>query len=231
MKAGSELEFNAKKYPKSIKGLETRVFDYSEKTIIRYTNVWKKLLKQYGLEDQVLVNPEYTLETVVNNLISEYGNNELRNSTFRHYRSALIHRMGVILSEQKRDGEKLVALPKLARLFESLKAVEATDDKKQPNRSSSSKLKYFPKDLYEFVLGSSFNLNRSNLGLMLKLFIEANTMIGLRPVEWQSLRLACDVEERCLSLVVDNAKNTQGRANGDIRMMCAEKTGGFNLVN
>ena len=82
MKAGSELEFNAKKYPKSIKGLETRVFDYSEKTIIRYTNVWKKLLKQYGLEDQVLVNPEYTLETVVNNLISEYGNNELRNSTF-----------------------------------------------------------------------------------------------------------------------------------------------------
>lgn len=44
MKAGSELEFNAKKYPKSIKGLETRVFDYSEKTIIRYTNVWKKLL-------------------------------------------------------------------------------------------------------------------------------------------------------------------------------------------
>ncbi|TPR74150.1 integrase [Acinetobacter baumannii] len=219
MKAGSELEFNAKKYPKSIKGLETRVFDYSEKTIIRYTNVWKKLLKQYGLEDQVLVNPEYTLETVVNNLISEYGNNELRNSTFRHYRSALIHRMGVILSEQKRDGEKLVALPKLARLFESLKAVEATDDKKQPNRSSSSKLKYFPKDLYEFVLGSSFNLNRSNLGLMLKLFIEANTMIGLRPVEWQSLRLACDVEERCLSLVVDNAKNTQGRANGDIRIL------------
>lgn len=77
----------------------------------------EKLLKQYGLEDQVLVNPEYTLETVVNNLISEYGNNELRNSTFRHYRSALIHRMGVILSEQKRDGEKLVALPKLARLL------------------------------------------------------------------------------------------------------------------
>ncbi|HHB1503277.1 TPA: integrase, partial [Acinetobacter baumannii] len=231
MKAGSELEFNAKKYPKSIKGLETRVFDYSEKTIIRYTNVWKKLLKQYGLEDQVLVNPEYTLETVVNNLISEYGNNELRNSTFRHYRSALIHRMGVILSEQKRDGEKLVALPKLARLFESLKAVEATDDKKQPNRSSSSKLKYFPKDLYEFVLGSSFNLNRSNLGLMLKLFIEANTMIGLRPVEWQSLRLACDVEERCLSLVVDNAKNTQGRANGDIRILNMIEPDSIKLKN
>lgn len=221
MVSNSENEFNVQGYPKSIKGLQERVKNYSQKTAVRYTSVWNKLLKKYDQQENILVNPEKSIETVVTNIISEYSNNEFRDSTFRQYRASIIYRLCIILNEQQSEGgKKIISLPKIARIFESLKNVEAINaDKKQPRRSSSSKAKYFPKDLYEHVQKTQNEAIGSKLGVMLKWFLEANIYIGLRPVEWLSLRLACDVESKCLCLVVDNGKNSNGRANGDFRIM------------
>lgn len=221
MVSNSENEFNVQGYPKSIKGLQERVKNYSQRTVVRYTSVWNKLLKKYDQQENILVNPEKSIEIVVTNIISEYSNNEFRDSTFRQYRASIIYRLCIILNEQQSEGgKKIISLPKIARIFESLKNVEAINaDKKQPRRSSSSKAKYFPKDLYEHVQKTQNEAIGSKLGVMLKWFLEANIYIGLRPVEWLSLRLACDVESKCLCLVVDNGKNSNGRANGDFRVM------------
>ena len=220
MTVNSEYDIKAQAYPKSIKGLVERAQNYSNRTALRYTNVWNKLLNKYGEKDNIVNNPEAAINNVVNNLIAEYSNNEYRDSTFRQYRAAVIYRLSVILLEQGRTGNKILSLPKAARFFESLKNVERINtDQKQPKRSSSSKLKYFPKDLYEHVGKTQNEVIGSKLGVMLKCFLEANMLLGLRPVEWLSLRLACDVEKKCLCLVVDNGKHSNGRANGEIRIL------------
>lgn len=220
MTVNSEYDVKAQAYPKSIKGLVERAQNYSNRTALRYTNVWNKLLIKYGEKDNIVNKPEAAINNVVNNLIAEYSNNEYRDSTFRQYRAAVIYRLSVILLEQGRTGNKILSLPKAARFFESLKNVERINtDQKQPKRSSSSKLKYFPKDLYEHVGKTQNEVIGSKLGVMLKCFLEANMLLGLRPVEWLSLRLACDVEKKCLCLVVDNGKHSNGRANGEIRIL------------
>lgn len=220
MTVNSEYDIKAQAYPKNIKGLVERAQNYSNRTALRYTNVWNKLLIKYGEKDNIVNNPEAAINNVVNNLIAEYSNNEYRDSTFRQYRAAVIYRLSVILLEQGRTGNKILSLPKAARFFESLKNVERINtDQKQPKRSSSSKLKYFPKDLYEHVGKTQNEVIGSKLGVMLKCFLEANMLLGLRPVEWLSLRLACDVEKKCLCLVVDNGKHSNGRANGEIRIL------------
>ncbi|MFW6513928.1 integrase [Acinetobacter baumannii] len=220
MTVNSEYDIKAQAYPKNIKGLVERAQNYSNRTALRYTNVWNKLLIKYGEKDNIVNNPEAAINNVVNNLIAEYSNNEYRDSTFRQYRAAVIYRLSVILLEQGRTGNKILSLPKAARFFESLKNVERINtDQMQPKRSSSSKLKYFPKDLYEHVGKTQNEVIGSKLGVMLKCFLEANMLLGLRPVEWLSLRLACDVEKKCLCLVVDNGKHSNGRANGEIRIL------------
>ena len=220
MTVNSEYDIKAQAYPKSIKGLVERAQNYSNRTALRYTNVWNKLLIKYGEKDNIVNNPEAAMNNVVNNLIAEYSNNEYRDSTFRQYRAAVIYRLSVILLDQGRTGNKILSLPKAARFFESLKNVERINtDQKQPKRSSSSKLKYFPRDLYEHVGKTQNEVIGSKLGVMLKCFLEANMLLGLRPVEWLSLRLACDVEKKCLCLVVDNGKHSNGRANGEIRIL------------
>ncbi|WP_173912957.1 hypothetical protein [Acinetobacter sp. Marseille-Q1618] len=225
MNKSIDVEFNIQQYPKNVKGLIDRVDSYSPSTAIRYTNVWNKLIKKYGEQNKILTSPDEVLENIVDNIISEYSNNEFRTSTFRQYRAAIIHRLSIILKDQQNSKTKIISLAKISRIFDSLKNVDLINqDAKQPKRSSSAKLKYFPKDLYEHVQNTKNQVFGSKLGVMLKFFLEANINLGLRPIEWLSLRLACDIEKQCLCLVVDNAKNSQGRANGDYRILDIAET-------
>ena len=81
--------------------------------------------------------------------------------------------------------------------------------------TSSLKDKKFPKELYEWIMQKE-SKNKESLRL-LQMFLKANLLLGLRPAEWLNVRMATNIETKTSSLVIDNSKDSHGRANGSTR--------------
>ena len=90
------------------------------------------------------------------------------------------------------------------------------DFKKLKKRTSSQKLK-------KISLAQLIKIHKSASAIKGKwikpamLWMMANLLVGLRPIEWYSARL--EEKDMLIELVVQNAKNTHNRANGNIRRL------------
>ena len=102
-------------------------------------------------------------------------------------------------------------------------------------RTSSDKTKYFDKHFYDFCIENlSYKINpmrsrrsekTTDKHRMLFYFLKLNIQLGLRPVEWFGAAPSTYLISKSIgnppspspSLIIENAKNTNGRANGDTR--------------
>lgn len=81
-------------------------------------------------------------------------------------------------------------------------------------KTSSQKAKKLSSDNLKLLFAQSKNMR----GKWLKpafIWLTVNSLVGLRPIEWRDAVLS--EHEGQINLVVHNAKNTNGRANGDLR--------------
>lgn len=92
----------------------------------------------------------------------------------------------------------------------------AEDEKvKGALNTSAMKDKKFPRELYEWIMRKK-STNKESLRL-LQMFLTANLLLGLRPAEWLNVRMATNIETKISSLVIENSKDSHGRANGSTR--------------
>lgn len=134
----------------------------------------------------------------------------LRPSSWRQYRSALIY----YLHENETNHPETVQAIKLLSASDGKICLQGKD---APARTSSSKKKSLSPD--ELVLIIDYLAShKSRWSVTASLWLQASVLTGLRPGEWRSARLEKnDAGE--FELVVVNAKNTNGRAHGEMRRL------------
>lgn len=134
---------------------------------------------------------------------------DLSNSTIRTYRSSILYFAELELKSGKINDAYY------ERVSSVLKSIKSTKDKKNKEKNTSSKKQKHlnPKDL-KFI-DSSLKKSRSKWSKPLRVWLRAGILVGLRPIEWKSSRYDKDSN----SIIVANAKNTNGRANGDFRTL------------
>jgi len=115
------------------------------------------------------------------------------------------------------------------------KTIRELTTRKLPTRTgqtSSTKLKFFPKDTLESLSKYATNTPQAKHAGALVAFLRANLLVGLRPSEWFGAEFVSYVHrdenghysrspdgrvQSTIALHVENAKTTHGRGNGDHR--------------
>lgn len=218
-------EWIANRYPLSLRGYtQTKLPEMSLNTHLNYLHCWKMLSKNQHVI-AVDGNLEINLEMVVNNTIEKYQSNQITDATFRRYRASICLGLALQLEKLLSGSSPNVTtynLPALDGLYRKIISIEKhSGSLKTSKRTSGLKMKYFPKGLYDFIQRQ--DILRSNTRHLLKLFLQANVLVGLRPIEWRTACFACNLEKKVAAIVVDNGKNSHGRANGDQRVLLLEK--------
>lgn len=126
----------------------------------------------------------------------EQNHDRWASSTFRLYKASLIYYMsnnGPIESVRK------------------LELIEYNDggQKKRTTKTSGKKLKYVDRSDLEKIKKNI----RGSYAKLISLWLDANLLVGLRPIEW---KLAILDENK---LIIKNAKTTNNRGNGDSRTL------------
>lgn len=174
----------------------------TEKTKKAYINRAVLLLKKVGKlynQDETIVDPRQAVIWLKRN------SKNFTKNTFRQYKSALIF---YFIHELKSS----VAL----EAAEYLATLSSEPCPEKSSKTSSKKSKHLNKTKYEKLL--SYLLTRNNkYDQYLICWLQAGLLTGLRPFEWLSVALV-DYNGQ-LALNIKNAKNTNGRANGDTRLL------------
>jgi hypothetical protein len=148
-------------------------------------------------------------EAVVADLVG--SKERLAAATFRQYKAALVVALeGLIQTEPFNQSlrESLICLSSESQ----------TACVKKPSRTSASKAKRFTLGDRETIY-SALDKSRSPRARLLAHFIRAACCTGLRPIEWRRTTLVPPEFGVHIKLSVQNAKATNGRANGARRTL------------
>ena len=124
-------------------------------------------------------------------------------NTYRVYKSAVIFYFTQIL---KTD----IALESAAYLIKFSSELSY----KKSTKTSSRKAKYIKDEDLEKIINYIDN-NNNKWNFYIKCWILSGILCGLRPIEWKDSEII--THDNKIALKVKNAKNTNGRANGDFR--------------
>ncbi|MCY9865135.1 hypothetical protein OTK49_21685 [Vibrio coralliirubri] len=130
----------------------------------------------------------------------------LYKSTWRYYRSSLIY-----YAEVMHENNSLSAAD-LSHIVRELRTTDASSFKY--NRTSSQKKKYLnDHELEQITL--ALQDSRSKYAKTLRGWLHVNCIVGLRPCEWRGTEIV--KYKGRVSLMVKNAKQTNGRSHGKTR--------------
>lgn len=129
-------------------------------------------------------------------------------TTWRQYKASVIYFLETKISEEND--------PVAQECYEWLIPVGVDGCIKKTKRTSNNKMKKFPlKDFNTIVYFLGNNKGASRWYEPLRRWLIAGVLTGLRPIEWANSKIINHNGE--VALYVKNAKNTNGRANGDYR--------------
>jgi integrase len=178
----------------------------SKRTSLSYRNRVAELGKRFERECTVPVSRETAWSAFVEWIISRKA--DWSASTWRQYKSAVVF-VGIRLTRKgslSLDGMEATLV---------LSSEPQTGSSPKGRATSAHKRKRFPKEDMNKILD---NLMRSHSkhSNPLAIFLQANLVAGLRPIEWTQ---ACVVADPGFALVlqVANAKDTHGRSHGQLR--------------
>lgn len=223
------------------RSLEDRLFDsdginpVSNSTKLQYEKKFITLqnhANRLGLESNL-----FSLPKLINILMN---NGELSNNTLRMFRSALLHKIyqeALIAYSMNEDIESFKLIYDETRTLVIKDSIKRDKPVGTKGNTSASKSNFFDEGFYKFCISElEKQILVSNLGRrtevrndaykMLYYFLKSNVVLGLRPIEWFDAREATyllaaksDYKEaiKIPALVVNNAKHTNGRGNGETR--------------
>lgn len=196
-------------------------YNMSPSTRTNYSAKWSELISK---RHEVFFSLQ--VEGLVKWVIGEYKSGNHKASTFRVYRavcyfglSTLINEDGCLEKQFEEIGLNEVFFNDLYKKLKNFKLSKKDESEEKVStdiNTSSKKKKSFPQPVLEWLL----NVDSKNMKIvaLLQMFLKANLLIGLRPSEWLNVREAQSITGMTV-LVVDNAKNSQGRANGSTRTL------------
>lgn len=226
MVVNAALEYTAHKQPKSLDLYVEKMKGMNMRTLIKYNDRWEMLIVSKDVKTKDGDLPT-RLEELVTNVINRAKTHQIRCSTFRQYKAAICYGLAsilVMLNNDKIDENELEAglsYQLLNNLYKEILTVQIdySINNTLPERTSSLKKKSFPEAFYYYLVEMDVDKKKnvdSRFNLLVD-FVKANIIVGLRPIEWLDVRICSEVETQNLILLVENAKNSQGRANGDLR--------------
>lgn len=166
--------------------------EYSEKSIVI----------NYNGKDRIALPIIYTAVWA-----SKYWANNLLKSTWRYYRSAIIYYAEVEFNNNKLNEKQL------EKIKELLKKTNAKEEKKSGNTSNTKKKSFNTNDMK--IIDDFLKNSKSKWAKTTRIFIRAARYTGLRPIEWKTV----EYNEEKNILIVQNAKNTNGRSFGKTRVL------------
>lgn len=198
--------------------------EISQKTINEYRKVYANLRKKTlrYLEELGIKKKKEEIKNfeLCEYLLKMHENGNLSSSSIRSFRSSLLHHIyeeaEIIFNEGGQISEYI-------DLYDKARNIIVKDKFAKSDFTNSQSIKFIDKEFYEYCLTELDNiLLPSKSELLLKNYLIANIHLGLRPHEWISARpdksYDSDGNEQKL-LVVSNSKNSNQRANGEIRKL------------
>lgn len=217
------LERTHVKQSNSIEQYVDKITGLDRRTIIQYDDRWNLFLKKHSGKRLA-----ESLPLIVQEIIDLLEGGAIKHSTFRLYRASVCYGLSSIYLQIENESisdyelEEGLSLQLLSNLYKKLITYKAKNiqTSKQPDRTSATKKKSFPKDFYKYLEKVAENEQSPDSRTSeLWAFVQANLIVGLRPVEWLNARIAYSIKDRVMLLIVKNAKNSNGRANGDERTL------------
>lgn len=150
--------------------------------------------------------------TLLNTVIwaCKFWSKEVTQESWRNYRSSLMFTSEMYLQAD------IINNDIFERIEKTLKNTKALSKKEVELRTSAKKQKHLSiKDLRK--IDEEISKSKSRWATALRLWLRAGVLTGLRPIEWKTAQLL--TTEHGFVLVVKNAKNTNDRANGEIRTL------------
>lgn len=196
----------------------------NDETVHQYQKRWVWLVQHYSSEGIPL---SQVIKNVIDGTINSAKLNTIKPPTFRTYKAAIC--FGLAKCYLQLDDidpssifiDECLTKSYISDLYKQLIDIQISPQKeiKYEKKTSAFKKKQFPEQFYTYLMalykGGDNELNsRFNL---LCAFIEANLIVGIRPIEWLNITFASDIKTKTVIAFVENGKNSQGRANGDIR--------------
>lgn len=174
---------------------------YSETLDLNHDYAKNEISLKYKNERIVCLDLKYTIIWA-----STVWSKNILHSTWKTYRASLSYMCEIFLKNEKITDKQFKNLKNLLSKTKGLNKNETT------GKTSSSKKKSFNlKESKDIDLALKKSNNKwSN---PLRIWLRAARSTGLRPIEWKSSHI--NKEEN--TIIVKNAKNTNGRANGDNR--------------
>lgn len=150
--------------------------------------------------------------TLLNTVIwaCKFWAKEVTQESWRSYRAAFMFTSEVYLQTENIDEATF------SRIEKTLKSTKGLSRKEVELRTSAKKQKHLSiKDLKK--IDTEISKSKSQWSTALRLWLRAGVLTGLRPIEWKTANLI--KSEQGAMLIVQNAKNTNDRANGETRTL------------
>lgn len=173
---------------------------------IRAELLRKRAAKQFAIESTSSV----PMTLVVDHLLSKKEG--LSANTWRQYRSSLLFAI-----EQERSMTPEQAFQEeLDEAERRLLSESSFGTKKKGSATSSKKLKGIRNDDFELIVQYLRNrIGTHRYASALLTWLQAGKLTGLRPCEWETVKIVLDDGKNLLR--VQNAKHSNGRGNGEYR--------------
>lgn len=138
----------------------------------------------------------------------KYWAKTIRPNTWRQYRASLIYYAELM---HEKGNVKTEALEKIKGILQSTQG----GDKKEltPKTSASKKKTISEKDFRK--LDDALKKSKNKWASATRLWLKCSILTGLRPIEWTQSKIVNEGNE--VILVIENAKNTNGRSIGKYR--------------
>ena len=205
-------------------------FDYYERALLLQIKAYKEY--KYSLDAVPNFNPKfvglthknmsYTGIHIVDTCVwaDKIWRKNLSKSTWRTYRSALSFYAELMFDKN------LLNITDINNIKEILSGYG--DCLGKGTKTSSQKKKSQQNDDHE-VLMEYLKKSHSSFASRLMMWMHVNRMVGLRPCEWQHSNI--EVINNRVSLVVKNAKATNGRSHGVKRIIPIDHINEKNIAN
>lgn len=215
------LEYAQIKQPYTLEMYVDKLRLMEDRTVIKYDGRWNALLNRQ--KEEFLADK---LKALVARVINDANSFKIKPSTYRVYKAAICYGLASIylkienelIDENELDNGLNGQL--LSSIYKEIttEKVIYTERENYKVRTSAMKKKSFPEGFYMFLKSSHETEEKLNPRFSLMFdFVEANLVVGLRPIEWLNVRITSDIASKTMVLFVQNAKNSNGRANGDYR--------------
>lgn len=205
--------------------MDNRLGDRSKR---EYTNRLKEMSKK--IQRRTGNAETLTPDMLIEHIRTEVTANGIADSTFRMYKSAVMYWLG-------QQAQALIASggdpSDYARAFEALRALRYSQVAATAKRTSGRKLKFFPQECVDALSKYAEERgHRAPNAARAVAFVKANLLVGLRPSEWFDASFASYLVRNEAGepvraangkvmfehmLIVENAKATHGRGNGERR--------------